>query len=910
MQKRKQLGEMLVEEGLIDRLQLRAAISQHESWGKPLGRTLIEMRLVSEENMIRVLGAQLNLPTVNLAHVELDPSALALVDEEFCRKHECIPFAYQEQGKFLDVAMADVQDPSVHDALRVSTRCNIRPYVSGVDAVKDALERVYGPRLADLELQFQLSENLFDFGEEAEPQAGDLRHVDPAVRRPSDEYEPVLELSSEPSAPCSPPAPPSRADEDASSMRRPVPRVIEDTSSILRPVEEPEPLDALAPGAESDPLGAFVADPRQRALEQRVVATQAKVARLEKVLQQIVLQLREVVGQLAQTHLVELAPNHPLLPQLRPRGRAVPNPETVPPLDTLAARVPEPRPAPQAPARPATPVRGVPIERVPTGTRPQTPVRGVPIERVPTGTRPQTPVRGVPIERVPTGARPQTPPRGAAIEERRPSSLGEAAAEPPRTPSSRGLQIVERRRTTAVDARVVERPPDPRSEGVPPRRTPAAASAQVPPRSTSASGVRMIEDAATSRLVSAPRRPGAGEVRPSKAPSAGPSLPLLELPETARSVVAIDFGTTRSSVASLIDRRISVLKLPGGEWDVPTVVGFRSDGSVVLGKAARNMLAIDAENAIASPKRLLGRRYDDPALGPYLAQLGMKSFAGPKGDILLNARGRRVTVVEACSHMLKLLKLVAERNLGEGVRDVILTVPVTAGERQLRELASAAEYAELTVREFVHEPVAAAMACVFDPECEGQVAIYDFGGGTFDFSVVQVGAGSMEVTASAGDGWLGGDDLDIALASAAANALWQQAKVEVRNQAHLWQHLLVRAEAAKRELSERDETVLVLPNAIRTGGGEQSFEFPITRAKFAKLIGGIIDRSLDSCREALSSKRIDPRSLSAIYLSGGTSYVPAIQQAVAEFFGKMPRTLMPPERMVVVGAAVHGALSG
>ncbi len=899
MQRKKPLGELLVEEGLIDRLQLRAAISQHEAWGKPLGRTLIEMRLVSEENMIRMLGKQLNLPTVNLAHVELDPTALSLVDEDFCRKHQCVPFAYQENGKFLDVAMAEVQDQTVFDALRVSTRCNIRPYVSGVDAVKDALERVYGPRLADLELQFQLSENLFDFGDEVvEQQPGDLRHVDPAVRRGSDEYEP-LEIGPEspaevrrPPAPAqaieeASPLPPPRAIEDTRSIQRPVepmppPRVIEDVRSILRPLPDP---GAGAAGLEADPLGDFVgSDARQRALEQRLVATQARVARLEKILQQLVLQLREVFGQLAQARLIAVPPNHPLLPPQRMRARdAVPRAEEVPPLAALAARVPEPLPA-QAESRAAPRAEPAPA-------------------------RPQTPVRGVPIERVPTGAQAPIASR-AAVEERRVSSRGEAAVEAPRTPSGRGLQIVERRRSTAVDARSVDLASSPGA-----RRQAQSASAPVEARSRPAHdsrSARVIEDSASSRLVSAPRRPGAGEVKPAAPPESavGPALPLLALPENAKSVVAIDFGTTRSSVASLIDGRISVLKLPGGEWDIPSVVGFRSDGSVVLGKAARNMLAIDAENAIASPKRLLGRRYDDPALGPYLSQLGMKSSAGPKGEILLRARGRRVAVVEACAHLLKLLKLVAERNLGEGVRDVILTVPVTTGERQLRELASAAEYAELTVKEFVHEPVAAAMACVFDPECEGLVAIYDFGGGTFDFSVVQVSGSSMEVVASAGDSWLGGDDLDIALASAAANALWQQAKVEVRNQAHLWQHLLVRAEAAKRELSEREEAVLVLPNAIRNAGGEQNFEYPITRPKFAKLIRGIIDRSLDSCREALSSKKLDPKALNAVYLSGGTSYVPAIQQAVAEFFGRRPRTLMPPERMVVVGAAVHGALSG
>ncbi|MCK5796116.1 MAG: Hsp70 family protein, partial [Deltaproteobacteria bacterium] len=407
-----------------------------------------------------------------------------------------------------------------------------------------------------------------------------------------------------------------------------------------------------------------------------------------------------------------------------------------------------------------------------------------------------------------------------------------------------------------------------------------------------------------------PREEAIRPLSPGPEKRAEPTLPLLELPSGAKFAVAIDLGTTRSSVATVIDGRVSMLRLPGGDWDIPSVVGFRADRTVVVGNAARRMLSTDVANVIVSPKRLLGRRMDEPALGPYLARLGMKATAGPRNEIVLHARGHQLSVTEACAHLLKLLRLVAEHNLGRPVREVIMTIPATAGDRQVRALSDAAAQASLRVIEFLQEPVSAAMACIFDDACRGLIAIYDFGGGTFDFSIVDLAGEAMEVVATSGDSWLGGDDFDAALAGAAANACWQQHRVELRHQAQYWQALLVAAERAKCALSEEEETVLRLPGVLRSSAGEADFEFSVTRKAFAKMTKGIVDRSLETCQEALASAHIGPEDLSAIYLSGGTSYIPAVREGVAAFFGREPRTVVPPERMVVLGAAVHGALMG
>ena len=488
--------------------------------------------------------------------------------------------------------------------------------------------------------------------------------------------------------------------------------------------------------------------------------------------------------------------------------------------------------------------------------------------------------------------------------------LGEQAAQQPApgpAPPATELPPIKRRDSTEIDVDVIFEGVD-LDDGAP-------ADAPAPGQSEGEVDidVNLDVDVDVEPPGSAPRRkprPAAEAVKPATPPTElDRALPLVHVPPGATPVVAMDLGTTRSSVAAVIDGQVSVLKLPGGDWDMPSVVGFRQDGSVMLGKAARKMLASDPENAISSPKRLLGRRFDERALQPYIASLGMKSLRGSRGEVMLEARGKVITITEACAHILNLLRLVAEKNLGREVHEVILTTPVSFTDQQYAALGEAAELADLRVVEFVDEPVAATLACVSDPFCKGLVAVFDFGGGTFDFSVVDVGAEVMEVVTSAGDAWLGGDDFDQALASSAANGFWQQTKIELRNQAYQWQRLVVRAEATKRALSEQEEATLELKGAALTKDGTIDLQLPITREQFADLSREIIQRALDTCREALELNDLKPTDLSAVYLSGGTTYIPAVRTAVAEYFGKDPRIVVPPERAVLIGAAVHGALN-
>ncbi len=395
-----------------------------------------------------------------------------------------------------------------------------------------------------------------------------------------------------------------------------------------------------------------------------------------------------------------------------------------------------------------------------------------------------------------------------------------------------------------------------------------------------------------------PPQPPAQAARP-----AGPQL-RADLPP----IVAIDFGTSRSSAALVVDRNVHVLRLWNGAWDMASVVGFLENGSVVLDADAKRMLGTDPQNAIASPKRLMGRRYQDRELEPYLASLAMPHSQAPDGGVLLHAHGATYNISQVCAPVLYQLKVAAEQQLGKQVEEVVMTAPVSFDDRRYAALERAAGLAGLEVLEFVDEPTAAALTNRFDPSFNGLVAVYDFGGGTFDFSVVEASGADVQVVATAGDIWLGGDDFDEALANAAANAFWREHKIELRHQVVQWQRLLHAAEQTKRALSTRDSAVVEVRDVALTAAGQLHLSFPVSQAHFAELAAPIIERSFDTCRNALELSDIQPREISAVYLSGGTSYIPAVREGLGRFFGIPPKAAVPPERAVVTGAAIYAAL--
>lgn len=376
--------------------------------------------------------------------------------------------------------------------------------------------------------------------------------------------------------------------------------------------------------------------------------------------------------------------------------------------------------------------------------------------------------------------------------------------------------------------------------------------------------------------------------------------------QSSGPIVAMDFGTSMSSVAAIINHEVTVIQTPNGQRDIPSVVGF-DNGKIFVGHEARALLATDPRLAIASPKRLLGRLNTDREIEPYLAALAMPHSANRQEQILVHAEGRTYTIPQICSFVLRRLKEIAEISLRQEIRKVILTAPVSFDPQRCQALREAATLAGLQPVDIIDEPTAAALSYSFDPDFQNIVAIYDFGGGTFDFSVVDVSSADFKVLATAGDAWLGGDDFDEAISNAAANAFWHQHGLELQKQVVQWQRLMLAAESAKRELSSKEQAAIEIKDAALTAQGPLHLHFTLTREAFSTIAQPIIERSFDTCREALELSGLQLTNLKAIYLSGGTSYIPAVREGVASFFGRTGKVSVPPDRAVVIGAAMHAA---
>jgi molecular chaperone DnaK len=373
-------------------------------------------------------------------------------------------------------------------------------------------------------------------------------------------------------------------------------------------------------------------------------------------------------------------------------------------------------------------------------------------------------------------------------------------------------------------------------------------------------------------------------------------------------IIGIDLGTSYTSVSTILDGRVRLLADDTGSVQTPSVIGFPSKSQILVGHAARARLATDPLRTVASPKRLLGRAFEDREVQTFLAQSPWKSSRGPDGTALAELWGQPYSFAQLCAYILSEARGVAERRLARPVTHAALSVPVSFGADRVAAVTRAAQLAGLTVTSTVVEPTAAALANRHVPGFGGIVAVYDFGGGTFDCSIVDVSHGSgFRVLATAGDTWLGGDDLDLVIAEAAANQFWRQHKVDLRKQAVEWQRLKFACEQAKRTLSTEQIAFITVPDVLRTASGMVSLELQIDRPTLARAARGLLDRSLAVCDQALREAGVDRSRLTGVYLSGGTCHMPVVHEAVGRHFGVPVRVGVAPDHAVCIGATIHAA---
>lgn len=377
--------------------------------------------------------------------------------------------------------------------------------------------------------------------------------------------------------------------------------------------------------------------------------------------------------------------------------------------------------------------------------------------------------------------------------------------------------------------------------------------------------------------------------------------------DTPVNVIGIDFGTTNTCVAVSRNGRVSLATWANDMLTVPSVVAFPARGTPIVGHAARDRLATDPRHTIASCKRLLGRPASDPHVQALTGQAAFPTGTGPDGGVAIEQWGDLYAPAQLVAYLLDAARQTAERALEIPIHQAVLTVPISYDDTQIEALRRAARLAKLEVAGVIDEPSAAALANREHPEFGGIVGVYDFGGGTFDFSVIDASAGDFRVLGTAGDAWLGGDDFDQAIATAVANQLWAAHGVDLRQRAVEWQQLLFATERAKRALSTTDQAVLVVPDAIRTADGTRELRVRLSRATVERLWAPLIERSLKTAMRGLRRAGIEADRMRSVYLSGGTSLIPAVRAAIEAHFRVPVRVGVPPEHAACLGAGLYAS---
>ena len=374
-------------------------------------------------------------------------------------------------------------------------------------------------------------------------------------------------------------------------------------------------------------------------------------------------------------------------------------------------------------------------------------------------------------------------------------------------------------------------------------------------------------------------------------------------------IIGIDLGTTNSVVAVMEGREAKVISNEEGNRVTPSVVAFTKEQERLVGQVAKRQAITNPERTIYSIKRFMGRRFDEVSeetkLVPY------KIVAGPSQDARVDVDGKQYSAPEISAQVLLKLKRAAENYLGEKVTDAVITVPAYYNDAQRQATKDAGEIAGLNVRRIVNEPTAAALAYGLDKKTNEKIAVYDFGGGTFDISILDIGEGTVEVLATNGDTHLGGDNIDARIMDWLIAEFKKDTGLDISKDKMVLQRLKEAAEKAKIELSSTMETDINLPFLTADASGPKHLNLKLSRAKFEAMIGDLIERSLEPCRKCAKDSGIEVSELNEVVLVGGSTRIPAVQEAVRKLFGREPNRSVNPDEVVAVGAAVQaGVLSG
>ena len=373
-------------------------------------------------------------------------------------------------------------------------------------------------------------------------------------------------------------------------------------------------------------------------------------------------------------------------------------------------------------------------------------------------------------------------------------------------------------------------------------------------------------------------------------------------------IIGIDLGTTNSVVAVMEGGEPVVIANQEGGRTTPSVVAFTKSGERLVGQVAKRQAVTNAENTVYSIKRFMGRRYDE--VNEEMKMVPYKVTRSSNGDARVDSNGKEYSPPEVSAMILQKLKSAAEDYLGQKIDKAVITVPAYFNDAQRQATKDAGRIAGLEVLRIINEPTAAALAYGLDKKKDETIAVYDFGGGTFDISILEVGEGVVEVKATNGDTHLGGDNIDHRIIDWIIDEFRKDQGIDLSKDKMALQRLKEAAEKAKMELSSVQETEITLPFITADATGPKHLNLKLTRAKFESLVDDILQRSIGPCKQALSDAGVKTSDIDEVVLVGGSTRIPKVQQIVRELFGKEPHKGVNPDEVVAVGAAVQAGVLG
>ncbi|MCB0403736.1 MAG: molecular chaperone DnaK [Bdellovibrionales bacterium] len=371
-------------------------------------------------------------------------------------------------------------------------------------------------------------------------------------------------------------------------------------------------------------------------------------------------------------------------------------------------------------------------------------------------------------------------------------------------------------------------------------------------------------------------------------------------------IIGIDLGTTNSCLSIMEGGDAKVIANEEGGRTTPSVVAFTKEGERLVGQVAKRQSVTNPHNTLYSVKRFIGRKFDE--IGSETKTVPYKVVKAANGDAAIEVDSKQYSPPEISAMVLQKLKKCAEDYLGQDVKEAVITVPAYFNDAQRQATKDAGRIAGLEVKRIINEPTAAALAYGLDKKKDEKIAVYDFGGGTFDISILEVGDNVVEVKSTNGDTHLGGDDFDQRIIDWLVAEFKKDQGIDLSNDAMALQRLKEAAEKAKIELSTSLETDINLPFITADASGPKHMQIKLSRSKFEQLVDDLIERAMTPCKKALDDAGLKSSEIDEVVLVGGSTRIPKIQQKVKEFFGKEPNKSVNPDEVVAMGAAIQGGV--